>query len=255
MQACTLALVLACLGNPSPASDRPVVQVPKSRARIEPTPAPAPELPTRDVELPSWNETAAPLDAPISKPSRPKLLRDGGPAIVIGSLMLAGTVAMVVGGRRMPNDEIEPGTGFALVITGGIGIPGGLAILAAGIAARVKFRRTDPDRAADSPPTGRAMHAAGAVLLSAGALVSLAGWLMLHEADTCFQCVGEWKPVEWGTTLGLGSAALVSGTALLIPSQVREARYRRWIDERSRQRATLRPSFRVGPQLGIAGRF
>ncbi len=248
MHLASLGLVVALLAPPNTSSaDRPPVQVPKSRVRPNPAPIQTAPPPTATPIDPSDLPPARP--ARLSSPRKWKLPRDGGGALVSSGLMLAaafglGATAIALAPHAYFKHEGPIGAGAEV-----LGV-GGAVALGFGLAARKQYRATELGQAPDRPRTGRGLQVAAGITMTAASLVLLIGQARLFAPSD-----GEGHAfMEIGMISG-GAGFLVIGSSMLVVSQVRRTRYRRWMEQRP---ALVRPSVafgRGGLQLGVAGRF
>jgi hypothetical protein len=209
-------------------------------------PVEAPTIPTgTSPELPLWTE------APIREPVSLEVPRDGGGAIVTGSVMLVSAVGMSVGAIALagqPERDGEGWMGLGAVLVGA----GGAGVLAAGVKARKKFRTTELGQVRRAPTTGRAMRAGGVLALSAAPVAFVAGAWMFNtvRCDHCFE-----PPSEALILMGVGPGLLVAGSVFLLVSSATTNNYRKWLRKRS---TPLEPTFRIDwatIQIGVSGRF
>lgn len=246
----SLGLVVALLAPPNTSGDddRPPVQVPKSHVRPKPAPIQTTPPPTATLIDPS----DLPDDArTLVEPENPwKLPRDGGGALVSSGMMFAATLGLGITAIALaPRAYFEP-EGLMGAGAGVLGV-GGAVALGFALATRRQYRATELGQAPDRPRTGRGLHVAAGITMTAASLTLLIGQALLfapseEEFNEPF--------AEIGMIAG-GAGFLVIGSSMLVVSQVRRTRYQRWTEQRP---ARVRPSFAIGRgglQCGVAGRF
>ncbi|WP_146658140.1 hypothetical protein [Enhygromyxa salina] len=262
-----LGLGLAPIGRASAASPNPGAEgSPSDGHFIVVSPEPEPEPGLGDAELLDPTDASAPIEvdpqtapAPIFEAQTADVTIDAGPRVVdskrphsgsgliaLGTLGVAGSLAMAVAGMAGPGwFEVDRKQALAIGLSS---LPVGLfsaTMLADGARANKKYRNWVSRNQLQPPNTGTGMMIGGAVAAVTFAVPTvITAQTVIRQSD---QDIEEWIP-----TALLGSFSL-AGVALLAGGMFRRSQFTIW--ERTGYLMPGTMALKGGGGLSISGRF